>query len=226
MKKLLISGFVFFLLGGCCGALCNAQSGFIITERHQEFIVTDRDAEPVVVKEVTIENWKPKSTASDASEFYVAFYTADWCGYCRQVHASDEYQKIRSVYVINELDYDTTQAEWKRDVTHLPTFRLIRRSTNKTVKQWPAGAVTYDQIQAEVTRIRSTESGTAIKTTVSKSRNTPLFGISGTSHESRATLIHHLSSEGIHRGKWSVSELRGMSDEALDALHSKDHGWR
>ena len=99
-------------------------------------------------------------------------------------------------------------------------------STGVVLKRW-IGATDVSAFESEVTRIRSTKSGATVKTTtVSANRNPSLFGRSGTSHESRETLIFHLSSEGIHRGKWSVSELQGMSDNALNALHSKDHGWR
>lgn len=50
-----------------------------------------------------------------------------------------------------------------------------------------------------------------------------IFGRTGTSHESRETLIKHLLSDGIHAGKHTSAELSAMTDEQLDSLHNREH---
>lgn len=55
-------------------------------------------------------------------------------------------------------------------------------------------------------------------------KKTSIFGSIGTSHESRETLIAHLLFDGIHRGRYTMSQLSVMSDEQLDAAHDRDHG--
>lgn len=221
MNHWIRSTIIVFVLGLIAGSQCVGQQ-FIITERHQDFIVTDRIDEPTIVKEVQIKNWKPKQLSTD-DEFYAVMFTAKWCGPCQTYKKSGKLERLKERFATTVVDVDD-EPQWR--VNHVPAFWLCRRSDRTKVKSW-SGSTDVSTIESEVTRIRSTKSGTAVKvTTVSTSRNTSLFGRRGTSHESRETLIYHLSNEGIHRGKWSVIELQGMSDDALDALHSNDHGWR
>ena len=50
-----------------------------------------------------------------------------------------------------------------------------------------------------------------------------IYGRTGTSHESRETLISHLLSDGIHKGRHTLAELSAMTDVELDALHNREH---
>lgn len=248
------SAIIVFIIGLIAGS-CISQDRFVITPRHQEFIITERvDAstdviveadgekirlertddpsrfsfsakpadEPAVIKEVTIKNWKPKRPFVD-DEFYAVMFTASWCGPCQQYKTSGKLDRLKAKFATTVIDIDA-EPQWR--VGRVPSFWLCRRSDQTKVKGW-TGATSVETIESEVTRIRQTKSGTVATTrTVLQSRNPSLFGRVGTSHESRQTLIFHLANEGIHRGKRSVAELGGMSDDALDALHSKDHGWR
>lgn len=50
-----------------------------------------------------------------------------------------------------------------------------------------------------------------------------LFGRVGTSHESRQTLISHLLTDGIHKGRHTLAQLESMTDQQLSDLHDREH---
>lgn len=193
------------LLAGFC-LLCSTSYGqtFKITER-SSFVITERVGE----------------TAGTDREFYAVMFTAKWCGPCQQYKSSGKLERLMSRIPTTVIDVDE-DPQW--GIRTVPTFWLADRATKTRLKSW-TGSTDAETIEREVTRIRSTKSGTtATKTTVSKSRNPSLFGRVGTSHESRSTLIRHLANDGIHRGRWTSEILESMSDDDLDAAHSADHG--
>lgn len=227
MNHWIRSAIIVFVLGLLAGSQCVGQQ-FIITERHQDFIVTDRVDEPTVIKEVTIQNWKPKhSTTQPAPVFELQIWTATWCTACPggKIEAKAAAKSLGLQY--HEFDYDKLSKEARRaGVTRLPTVCIC---SHLGIHDRIVGG-NRSEIAMNVRRLMrawgvENPPAATTKTTVSQSRNPSLFGRRGTSHESRETLIQHLANEGIHRGKWSAAELQGMSDDALDALHSKDHGW-
>jgi hypothetical protein len=86
-----------------------------------------------------------------------------------------------------------------------PTFFLLLKDGSKIKR---VGSMNYEEFMNFAKAKRS---------------NPSLFGKTGTSHESRETLIQHLLSDGIHRGKYSMSYLQSLSDDALNLVHEKDH---
>ena len=89
--------------------------------------------------------------------------------------------------------------------SRVPTFYLLTKDGSKI--QY-VGSMNYEEFMNFAKAKRS---------------NPSLFGKTGTSHESRATLIDHLLNDGIHRGKYSVSYLNSLSDDQLNDVHERDH---
>lgn len=152
----------------------------------------------------------------DEERYYTVMWTAKWCGPCQSFKNSGKLDKLKELCPVTVVDIDENP-EWKKKIRVLPTFWLARRSDRKMVKEW-TGSVDVSQIADELKTIR-------LKQTVRVSSANLLFGRHGTSHESRSTLIEHLSFDGIHRGKHVIARLYEMSDSELNDLHQKDHGW-
>ena len=216
LKQLLLSGFCLFLT-----TVASAQE-FKVTER-SKFKVTERVIEVATVKQ---------------SRFYVVEFGATWCGPC--VAANKEGGMIdkikKSGFSVTQVDIDE-EPKWLKPIgkfqaiERLPTFWLIDRD-NPTVsaKEWRS-SLTPQQIQSAIEELDGKDCDiedtvSAVKTEVVTVTKSSIYnGQRGSSHESRQSLIDHLSYDGIHRGKHDRSQLEAMSDEALDATHDRDHGW-
>ena len=216
LKQLLLSGFCLLLT-----TVVSAQE-FKVTER-SKFRVTERVSEVATVKQ---------------SRFYVVEFGATWCGPCvaanREGGMIDKIKK--SGFLVRQIDIDE-EPKWLKPtgkfkaIERLPTFWLIERD-NPTVcvKEWRS-SLTPQQIQSAIEELDGKECDLdetvpAVKPEVVTVAKSSIYnGQPGSSHESRESLIDHLSYDGIHRGKHDRSQLEAMSDESLNATHNRDHGW-
>lgn len=173
---------------------------FVVTDSIPAFVVTER---PAVVAE-TVE---PPAVVDSGPVYELVMYTAEWCGPCQSWKRTVLPAVRRAGITPTIIDVDQTRGT---GVSRIPEFRVLRKHAGKTeiVQKW-TGYVTLASIQS------------AMRT--APARNPQLFGRTGTSHESRETLIRHLLQDGIHAGKHTPEELRMMSDADLDALHTRDH---
>lgn len=153
---------------------------------------------------VTKQEEKPAAKESDR---YLVVFTASWCGPC-QLWKANERPKLQRV-AITTVDIDE-QKQWGID--RVPAFWIVDRETRKPIKKL-TGYRAADELLQEVNSVAETpvKSGGQI------------YGRVGTSHESRQTLINHLLTDGIHKGRHTQAELDAMTDEQLDALHNQEH---
>ena len=79
--------------------------------------MTDRVDEPTVIKEVTIQNWKPKQSATD-DEYYAVMFTAKWCGPCQDYKNSGRLDRLKQKFATTVVDIDE-QPEWRQRVPAL-----------------------------------------------------------------------------------------------------------
>lgn len=191
--------------------MCNTlfAQRMVITERVQSFVITERQEQP-------------NTTVID-TEYEVVICSAKWCSPCQVYKKSGKIEKIRTKYRVAEVDTDERK-DWAA-LLHdgIPAVWLIRKSDRIPIKKW-AGTVDLETIEREVTKARQNKTTTKI-TTKTILRNPSLFGLVGTSHQSRETLINHLHNDGIHRGRHSLNDLQNMSDDELNELHKIDHNW-
>lgn len=145
--------------------------------------------------------------ATKESDRYLVVFTASWCGPCKQWKANER-PKLQGV-LITTVDIDE-QKQWGID--RVPAFWIVDRETRKPIKKL-TGYRAADELLSEVNSVAETpvKSGGQI------------YGRVGTSHESRQTLIAHLLTDGIHKGRHTQAELDAMTDEQLDALHNAEH---
>lgn len=143
------------------------------------------------------------------SDRYLVVFTASWCGPCQQWKANER-PKLSGVS-ITTVDVDE-QKQW--GVTTVPSFWIVDRVTRKPIKK-------YTGSTSAATLLKELEVN-SVASTPAKSDG-QIFGRSGTSHESRQTLINHLLTDGIHKGRHTQAELDAMTDEQLDALHNAEH---
>lgn len=78
-------------------------------------------------------------------DYYLCFYSASWCTFCHAFERSEEYSRIKAVYGITTVDYDTCPREWKAGMGRIPALQLRRVSDRKLIRQW-IGRVTLHQI--------------------------------------------------------------------------------
>lgn len=162
---------------------------------------------------VTKQEEKP---ATKESNRYLVVFTASWCGPCKTlkqnelVQLSDKSWKVKnSDHKVTVVDIDE-QPQW--GIGRVPAVWVVDRETRKPLKRM-TGYKTADELLQELNSVAETpvKSGGQI------------YGRVGTSHESRATLIAHLITDGIHKGRHTQAELDAMTDEQLDALHNQEH---
>lgn len=142
----------------------------------------------------------------------IRMFSADWCGLCK---AYDIHKLEQAGFRVEKIDVEK-RPEFKSKVSSLPTFWLMRQGTEEAQYAWK-GAFKPEEII-------STANSQLKRKQVKQPASSSIYGIKGTSHESRETLIKHLSEDGIHRGKHSLSRLQSMTDEQLNSLHDSDHG--
>lgn len=159
-------------------------------------------------------------------QYHVVMYTADWCGPCRNWKANEGLRAENAGIRVFHKDPI-------RGVPKIPEFRLIRDSDEAVISKW-VGYVSTADLQSAM-RADANRSGSrpekAVKSVAPGSLppgfyNPAIYRGTSGSHVSRETLISHLLNDGIHRGKHSFAELSSLSDDALNSLHNREHGWR
>ena len=146
----------------------------------------------------------------------IRMFSADWCGLCVAFENRGDIHKLEQAgFRVEKIDVEK-RPEFKSKVSSLPTFWLMRQGTEEAQYTWK-GAFKPEEIS-------SAANSQLKRKQVKQPASSTIYGIKGTSHESRETLIKHLSEDGIHRGKHSLSGLQSMTDEQLNSLHDSDHG--
>jgi len=146
----------------------------------------------------------------------IRMFSADWCGICRVSEKRGDLHKLEQAgFRVEKIDIEK-QPEFKSKVSSLPTFWLMREGTEEAQYTWRGAFKPEEIISAANSQLKRKQ--------VKQPASSSIYGIKGTSHESRETLIKHLSEDGIHRGKHSLSGLQAMTDEQLNSLHDSDHG--
>lgn len=188
-------------------AACFMDDPFVVTDyAYPAFVVTERpDAARADVKAEV----PPAPKA--APQYRLDMYTASWCGPCRDWKNSYLKQVEAAGFPVNLIDIDQVR---NTGVNRVPQFRLMEG--DKELGRW-TGHVGVSTLQGRI-------GGRSAASTPSKPFLQPgLYGRTGTSHESRETLISHLLEDGIHAGRHTRAELSKMSDESLNDLHNREH---
>lgn len=156
-----------------------------------------------------------------ASKGTVRYLTAPWCGYCVSFDKAGGVEKLQAAgYDVEKIDVEA-QPEFKKYVSALPSFWLIHPVYGEPF-QIMTGNHSADQLIARFDeRMKSVEWTRELVENPEK--QTLPFGISGSSHESRESLIKHLLNDGVHKGKRTREQLDKMTDLQLDQLHHLDH---
>jgi len=146
----------------------------------------------------------------------IRMFSADWCGLCVAFENRGDIHKLEQAgFRVEKIDVEK-RPEFKSKVSGLPTFWLMRQGTEEAQYTWRGAFKPEEIISAANSQLKRKQ--------VKQPASSSIYGIKGTSHESRETLIKHLSEDGIHRGKHSLSGLQAMTDEQLNSLHDSDHG--
>lgn len=169
-------------------------------------------------------------------QYRLDMFTASWCGPCRNWKANEKRRVEAAGIIVNEIDTDRVRGT---GISRIPHFLLIRLSDGAAVSNW-TGYVSTSTLQAAMQRDSEVNqpsvkkeqakapSASAPKTQKGgKFYNPSIYtGERGSSHQNRESLISHLLNDGIHRGRHSFAELSSLSDDALNLLHNREHGWR
>lgn len=151
----------------------------------------------------------------------VRYFTAPYCGYCVSFDKAGGVEKLKAAgYEVEKIDIQANP-EWAKYVGGLPTFWLDHPIYEEPFQimtgNHPADQLIrrFDERMASVawTRELVEEPG----------KQTLPFGNTGSSHESRESLIRHLLNDGVHKGKRTKEQLDKMTDLQLDQLHHLDH---
>lgn len=181
------------------------QDGFTVEVSPELFRV-----EVVKSSELPAKSSEQPAKLPEQKPYYFVMFTASWCGPCQSWKKTGPDELRLAGYQLTIVDIDA-ETRWRKEAPTVPRFWLVDRATRKPVYKW----------------IGSTPSASLLKKAEQQAlpvAQRSLFGFPGTSHESRETLINHLLTEGIHRGRHSFGSLQSMTDEQLDALHNSDHG--
>lgn len=177
----------------------------------------------ITVEVQTVEK-KPAAQAADRKkEHCIVMVSAEWCGPCRNWKRDKKKILEAAGYEVRVVDSDT-RPDWRKHASSLPTFWIVDYET-WSLKHKFTGAVSPESIAAKADELSVSITTVTQKTVTQPQRSSSVYGLRGTSHESRSTLIRHLFNDGIHRGRHSMQLLNAMGDLHLDALHKQDHGW-
>jgi len=142
--------------------------------------------------------------------YYVVMFSASWCGPCKSYKQSGKLDKITNGGIkVVVVDTDTNTTYYKGSV---PRFWICRNKIR--VHEFAVGAIEPEKILKKIEELNKPKAPTNPNVYNGKPNN---------SHTNRQSLINHLISEGIHKGKYSISHLNSLSDTDLDNLHSLDH---
>jgi hypothetical protein len=179
------------------------QDGFTVEVSPELFRV-----EVVKSPEQPVKKQEQPAKTRQQKPYYIVMFTASWCAPCQGWKKTGPAELRAAGYQLTIVDIDV-ETKWRKEAPTVPRFWLVNRSTQKPVYKWIGSTpVTAMVLKAEQQNLPQRS----------------LFGFTGTSHESRETLIKHLSEDGIHKGRHSLSQLQSMTDEQLDSLHNSDHG--
>ena len=149
---------------------------------------------PVTAKE-------EKPAVKESGRYLVVFTTVN-CGPCRQWKANEKPKLTGQLITMVDAD---EQPQW--EVVEVPSFWIVDRATRKPIKKLTG-------YRSAETLLKELELNSVAETPVKSGGQ--IYGRIGTSHESRQTLINHLLTDGIHKGRHTQAELDAMTDEQLD----------
>lgn len=164
----------------------------------------------------TVEVEKP--TVSEYDGYYVVMFSASWCGPCRNYKETGKLDKIiNSGTRVVVVDIDTNSTFYSG---RIPRFWICKNKIR--VHEFPEGAVAPEVILQKIKDLSNTQTSTSpVVSNLSVYNGKP-----NNSHTNRQSLIDHLMTGSVHRGKHSLSQLEKMSDVDLDNLHNLDHTTR
>jgi thiol-disulfide isomerase/thioredoxin len=194
------------------------DGGFVVTDGPTvpSFVVTEKaSTTPKAEKPEAIEVVKPVEDAAVnvKPRYFFRFFTADWCGSCREFKNAGRLKELQELTDVEVIDIDKDKSY--SDVPSIPRVRLYDRETGKQLYEWVGNQQTLSM------RARYAEKVSAMGK--APERDNSFYGRTGTSHESRQTLIKHLLDDGIHKSRHTRQSLEGMSDKDLVELHDKEH---
>lgn len=156
-----------------------------------------------------------------ASKGTVRYFTAPWCGYCVSFDKAGGVEKLEAAgYDVEKIDIEA-QPEFKKYVSSLPSFWLIHPVYEEPFQIMTGNHPADQLIRRFDERIQSVAWTRDLVEEPGK--QTLPFGNTGSSHESRESLIKHLLNDGVHKGKRTKEQLDKMTDLQLDQLHHLDH---
>lgn len=162
----------------------------------------------------TVEVEKPVVAAD--SKPYVVMFTASWCGLCIGYKDDGRLDKIiKSGIKVRMVDIDADSSYYSG---RIPKFWICK--DNIRIHEFPEGTIAPDVV---VKKVRELDKSNSNKTTTTRN---VYNGRPNNSHTNRQTLIDHLMTGEVHRGKHSLSALNNMTDVELDNLHNMDHTTR
>jgi len=143
------------------------------------------------------------------SDYYVVMFSASYCEPCRDYKASGKLDAIKKAgYKVAVVDIQENSSFYYGKI---PKFWIAKNE--QKVHEWSPGTVSPEVILAKIRDLKGDRPKVS----------TNFFGRKGTSHESRRTLIEHLLSDGIHKGRHTKESLESMSDSELVELHDREH---
>lgn len=185
----------------------------VLVAQEQFRVEVSPDVFRVTVEQPVESPAKPVETPiviKEEKPFYVVMFTASWCGPCQSWKNGGGPGKIRAAkYNFTPIDIDANP-KWKSQVDRYPTFWIVDHATRNPQYKF-IGPTPPETIILKAEQLAKPQDRKS------------LFGLTGTSHESRETLIEHLLQDGIHKGRHSRSRLQSMTDDQLNELHQQDH---
>lgn len=190
-------------------SLLLVQDQFTVEVSPAVFQVSVEQAQPAVV---VVKDEQAETVKAPEKPYYIVMFTASWCQPCQTWKNNGNPQKIRNAgYNFTPVDIDENP-QWKSKVDRYPTFWIVDHATRNPQFKF-IGSTPSETI------IQKAQQLAAPKTEKPQS----IYGLVGTSHESRETLIDHLMNGDVHRGRHTLSKLQGMTDNQLNELHDSDH---
>lgn len=185
----------------------------------QQFTVNVVQPEPTF--DVRVVASEPVAETTSEKPFrYLVKFTSETCGPCKSWDKTERPKLEKQGVWISVVDC-THGNKW--GVSRVPEFWVVNTDSRKVHEKFH-GHTSADVLLESIGEPVST--CTPLVNSVQTSAVSSIYnGKAGSSHESRVSLIDHLFTEGIHAGRHTMSDLNKLSDNELNALHERDHGW-